>query len=85
MILHINRRKNNKIIKSESYKLEYIGLGKTNFNFNLSQEDSLFILNENIYPLTKKMLYSNLDIDNISYVLNNFDMKVTYLASISTI
>lgn len=82
MIVYINRRKDSKVIKSEIYCLKYIGPGTSNINFNLSNEDTVFIhlpvgsSKEELFPLSWDQYLEDNDKEHLLNVCNNNEMKV---------
>lgn len=80
MILYINRRdSNNKIIKSEYFYME-VSEGKNNYNFNLSNYDTVSFNypydKESFFPLTKDQFLYTAEIENLKYIQDNFSIKI---------
>jgi|688.fasta_scaffold1056256_3 hypothetical protein len=88
MIVYINRRKNNKVFKSDCYYLQYIGAGTSNIDFNLSEEDTVFIhlpvgsSKQELFPLSWSEYLEDNDKQHLINVCNNFEMKIVKFNSV---
>jgi len=82
MIVYINRRKESKIVKSEYYYLKYIEPGTSNINFNLSDEDTVFIhlpvgsSKEELFPLSWEQYLEDNDKQHLLNICSNYKMEI---------
>lgn len=91
MIVYINRRKDSKVIKSECYHLKYIGPGISNINFELSNEDTVFIhlpvgsSKEELIPLSWEQYLEDNDKEHLLNICSKYKMEIVKHNKINSI